>query len=93
MPLFKLPFEENLPITVPPVGQAQPLAERATGLTGVVATGALGAGTLGLISGGGMGTGVATTGGLAFGDGDEDGVGRVVTARGACPLKRIVCPG
>ncbi len=89
MPLFKLPFEENRPITVPPAGHAQPLAERATGVTGVVAAGVFGAGTLGLFNGGGVGTGVVTT----TGGFEGVGVGRAVTVLGGCPPKRIVCPG
>lgn len=93
MPLFKLPFEENRPITVPPVGQAQPLAERATGWTLVLATGGFAAGSLGLVKGGGIGTGVVTTDGLVSGLGGGAVVGRAVTARDAWPLKRIVCPG
>src|SRR5690606_23642233 len=86
MPLFKLPFEENRPIICPFAGQAQPLAERATGLVGVVAWG----GTCGALTmGGGVGTGVATTG--VAGRGAGGGLaGRVLTTvRGALPSKRM----
>lgn len=94
MPLFKLPFEEKRPITAPFAGQAQPLAERVTGLTGVFAAGGVAAGTLGLVNGGGMGTGVVTTGDDVLVGGAGAGVGRAVTARvWALRLKRIVCPG
>ena len=37
MPLFKLPFEEKRPIIAPPAGHAQPVEERGTLCTGVVA--------------------------------------------------------
>jgi len=78
MPLFKLPFEEKRPITAPPAGQAQPLAERATDLTGVFAAGGVTAGTLGLVSGGAMGTGVVTTDADVLAGGAGAGVGRAV---------------
>lgn len=75
----------------PFAGHAQPLAERDTGVTGVVACGlAWGA----LVMGGGAGTGVATTGALARGAGTGDGLaGRVATLRGALPLNWMRWPG
>lgn len=93
MPLFKLPFEEKRPISVPFAGHAQPLAERVTGCTGVLATGLLGAGTDGLTNGGWLGTGVAIGVDGAGRGGAGGAAGRAVTARGAPPLKRMVCPG
>lgn len=93
MPLFKLPFEEKRPITVPPAGQAQPLAERVTGLIGVFGAAGLGAATVGRVKGGGVGTGFVTMGGVLGADAGGAVSGRVATARGTWPLKRIVWPG
>ncbi len=80
-------------MTAPPAGQAQPLAERVTGLTEIFAVGAFGAGKPGLVSGGGVGTGVATTGGVVLAGAAGGGAGRVAIAPGTCRVKRIVCPG
>lgn len=75
----------------PCAGHAQPLAERATGLVGVVAWGA---GCGARVMGGGVGTGVATTGAVARGVGAGGGLaGRAATVRGALPSKRIRWPG
>ena len=69
----------------PLAGHAQPLAERVTGLIGVLAGGAFwGA----LVMGGGVGTGVVTTGAGARGV-DMVGAEAAATLRGARPSKRI----
>lgn len=80
-------------MTEPPAGHAQPLAERETGVIGVLDAGGLAAGALGLVKGGGVGTGLVTTVGV-FGVVTGGGAtGRAATARGTWPLKRIVWPG
>ncbi len=69
----------------PFAGHAQPLAERVIGLIGVLAGGtAWGA----LVMGGGVGTGVVTTGAVVRGV-DTFGAGAAATLRGARPSKRI----
>ena len=76
---------------VPFAGHAQPLAERATGLIAVAAGGAV-CGVL--VMGGGVGTGVATTGVEGRGAGAGGGLaGLVATTGGALPAKRMRWPG
>lgn len=80
---------------VPFAGHAQPLAERATGVTGVRA-GWLAGGAGCVVIAGWRGTGLATTTG-GDGAGLEEGLGvgcgLVAAVRVELPLKRIFCPG
>ncbi|MNH26025.1 hypothetical protein D3C76_1460770 [compost metagenome] len=94
MPLFKLPFEANFPISTPLAGQVQPPTARSAAGT-VATTGALleAAGVAGLL--------VLAGGVLVLPTGrrmtvvllDDDGLDTTVVLPVEPLLKRIACPG
>ena len=94
MPLFKLPFEANFPISTPLAGQVQPPAARSAAGT-VVATG-VGVevvGVAGLLVLAGV-TAVVPTGlRVTVVRLDEEGLDTTVVLLLEPLLKRIACPG